>query len=258
MAAVLPMAFVGGLMGPYMRPIPIGATAAMFFSLAIAFIVTPWAAVRVLPRKRGNERQREKHTLTPATRASAGQAEREGRTTAQREDSLNRIYRRLMQPLIFHRRRRWIFLAGIVTLLIASTSLVVIGWVKVKMLPFDNKSEFQIILNMPEGSALERTAEAARAIAAAVRVEPEVVDYQIYVGVSAPFNFNGLVRHYFMRHGASVADLQINLVGKEERQAQSHDIVRRFRPRVAAIAAKYDARVAVAEVPPGPPVLRHS
>ena len=133
---------------------------------------------------------------------------------------------------------------------------VAIGWVKVKMLPFDNKSEFQIILNMPEGSSLESTAQAAREIAAAVRKEPEVTDYQIYAGTAAPFNFNGLVRHYFMRRGANVADLQINLVSKHDRKAQSHDIAKRVRPRVAAIAEKYGARVAVAEVPPGPPVLQ--
>ncbi len=135
-------------------------------------------------------------------------------------------------------------------------ALVGIGWVKVKMLPFDNKSEFQIILNMPEGSALENTAQCAREIAAAVRVEPEVTDYQVYAGVASPFNFNGLVRHYFMRRGANIADLQINLVPKSERKAQSHDIAKRVRPRVAEIAAKYGARVAVAEVPPGPPVLQ--
>ena len=141
-------------------------------------------------------------------------------------------------------------------LLLGAMALVGIGWVKVKMLPFDNKSEFQIILNMPEGSALERTAQCAREIAAAVRVEPEVTDYQIYAGVAAPFNFNGLVRHYFMRRGANIADLQINLVAKGERKAQSHDIAKRVRPRVTEIAAKYGARVAVAEVPPGPPVLQ--
>jgi multidrug efflux pump subunit AcrB len=124
------------------------------------------------------------------------------------------------------------------------------------MLPFDNKSEFQIILNMPEGSSLESTAQAAREIAAAVRTEPEVTDYEIYAGVASPFNFNGLVRHYFMRRGANVADLQINLVPKGERKAQSHDIAKRVRPRVAEIAAKFGARVAVAEVPPGPPVLQ--
>jgi len=149
-----------------------------------------------------------------------------------------------------------LFLASIVGLLLVAMALVGIGWVKVKMLPFDNKSEFQIILNMPEGSALERTAQAAREIAAAVRTEPEVTDYQIYAGVSSPFNFNGLVRHYFMRRGANVADIQVNLVSKGERKAQSHDIAKRVRPRVAEIAAKFGARVAVAEVPPGPPVLQ--
>ena len=231
-AAVLPMAFVGGLMGPYMRPIPIGATAAMFFSLAIAFIVTPWAAVRVL---QWGTRKHFEHG---------------------NEDFFTRIYRRIMQPLVTHRRRRWIFLAAITLLLFSAMALVGTGWVKAKMLPFDNKSEFQIILNMPEGTALERTAQAAREIAAAVRVDPEVTDYQIYAGVAAPFNFNGLVRHYFMRRGANIADLQINLVKKDQRTAQSHDIARRVRPRVAEIAAKYGARIAVAEVPPGPPVLQ--
>jgi multidrug efflux pump subunit AcrB len=124
------------------------------------------------------------------------------------------------------------------------------------MLPFDNKSEFQIILNMPEGSALEDTAQCAREIAAVVRVEPEVTDYEIYVGVSSPFNFNGLVRHYFMRRGANIADVQINLVSKSERKVQSHNIAKRIRPRVTEIAAKFGARIAVAEVPPGPPVLQ--
>jgi multidrug efflux pump subunit AcrB len=231
-AAVLPMAFVGGLMGPYMRPIPIGAAAAMFFSLAIAFIATPWAAVRVL---QWGARKHVEHG---------------------NEDFFTRVYRRIMQPLITHRLRRWIFLVAIIALLFGAMGLVGTSWVKVKMLPFDNKSEFQIILNMPEGSALEHTVQAAREIAAAVRVEPEVTDYQIYAGVAAPFNFNGLVRHYFMRRGANIADLQINLVKKNARDAQSHDIARRVRPRVAAIAAKYSARVAVAEVPPGPPVLQ--
>ena len=162
----------------------------------------------------------------------------------------------MMNPLIHNAKWRWVFLASIVGLLLAAMALVGIGWVKVKMLPFDNKSEFQIILNMPEGSSLERTAQAAREIAAAVRTEPEVTDYQIYAGVSSPFNFNGLVRHYFMRRGANVADIQVNLVPKGERKAQSHDIAKRVRPRVAEIAKKFGARVAVAEVPPGPPVLQ--
>jgi multidrug efflux pump subunit AcrB len=239
-AAVLPMAFVGGLMGPYMRPIPIGASAAMFFSLAISFIVTPWAAVRILQWRR-KIHLADSHT--PDHEAAS-------------ENFFGRMYRGLMNPLIASAKRRYVFLAGLVVLLLVSMALVGVGWVKVKMLPFDNKSEFQIILNMPEGSSLERTAQCAREMADAVRPEPEVTDYEIYVGVASPFNFNGLVRHYFMRQGANIADLQINLVPKSERKAQSHDIAKRVRPRVAEIAAKFDARVAVAEVPPGPPVLQ--
>jgi multidrug efflux pump subunit AcrB len=249
-AAVLPMAFVGGLMGPYMRPIPIGASAAMLFSLAISFIVTPWAAIRILQWRR-----REK--------AESGKAESENKSAPphvggheDRGKFFDRMYRGVMTPLIASAKRRHQFLAVLVGLLLVSMALVGLGWVKVKMLPFDNKSEFQIILNMPEGSSLERTAQAAREIAAAIRTEPEVTDYEVYAGTASPFNFNGLVRHYFMRRGANVADLQINLVPKSERQAQSHDIAKRVRPRVAAIATKFGARVAVAEVPPGPPVLQ--
>ena len=261
-SAVLPMAFVGGLMGPYMRPIPIGSSAAMFWSLAIAFIVTPWAAIRILRwgRKYSNVGQASRLPLGPADGAETPQGA--GKTSAphshfeHEEDFFTRLYRRFMGPMIAKARWRLAFLAGIVALLLASMATVGFGWVKVKMLPFDNKSEFQIILNMPEGSALERTVQAAREIAAAVRVEPEVTDYQIYAGVAAPFNFNGLVRHYFMRRGPHIADVQVNLVSKSERKAQSHDIAKRVRPRVAAIAAKYGARVAVAEVPPGPPVLQ--
>ncbi len=248
-AAVLPMAFVGGLMGPYMRPIPIGSSAAMFFSLAIAFIVTPWASIRILHWGR-------KYSCLTEGAACVTEGSQPHLHSEHPEDFFTKLYRRYMGPLIAHRSWRYAFLAGITGLLLLAMALVGIGWVKVKMLPFDNKSEFQIILNMPEGSSLERTAECAREIAAAVRTEPEVTDYEIYAGVASPFNFNGLVRHYFMRRGANVADLQINLVPKSKRKAQSHDIAKRVRPRVAAIAAKYDARVAVAEVPPGPPVLQ--
>jgi multidrug efflux pump subunit AcrB len=248
-SAVLPMAFVGGLMGPYMRPIPTGSSAAMFWSLAIAFIVTPWAAIRIL-------RWGRKYSRLTEGSPSGGEAGKPHSHFEHEEDFFTRLYRRFMGPMIAKARWRLAFLAGIILLFLASMATVGLGWVKVKMLPFDNKSEFQIILNMPEGSALERTAQAAREIAAAVRVEPEVTDYQIYTGVAAPFNFNGLVRHYFMRRGAHIADLQVNLVPKGERKAQSHDIAKRVRSRVASIAAKYGARVAVAEVPPGPPVLQ--
>ncbi|MEQ1747797.1 MAG: efflux RND transporter permease subunit [Prosthecobacter sp.] len=247
-AAVLPMAFVGGLMGPYMRPIPIGASAAMFWSLLIAFIVTPWASIRIL-------RWGKKYsTLTDGT-PSAKDLEHHD-ASEHPEDFFTKLYRRVMGPLLHHAGWRWTFLIGITVLLLGSMATVGLGWVKVKMLPFDNKSEFQVILNMPEGSSLEQTAAVAREMAVAIRTEPEVTDYQVYAGVASPYNFNGLVRHYFMRRGANVADIQVNLVGKHERKAQSHDIAKRIRPAVTAIADRYKARVAIAEVPPGPPVLQ--
>jgi multidrug efflux pump subunit AcrB len=247
-AAVLPMAFVGGLMGPYMRPIPIGASAAMFWSLLIAFIVTPWASIRIL-------RWGKKYSKLTEGAASAEDLAHH-QASEHPEDFFTKLYRRMMGPLIHHSGWRWIFLGGITALLLGAMATVGIGWVKVKMLPFDNKSEFQVILNMPEGSSLEQTASVAREMAAAIRTEPEVTDYQVYAGVASPYNFNGLVRHYFMRRGANVADIQVNLVPKHERKAQSHDIAKRVRPAVAAIAERYGARVAIAEVPPGPPVLQ--
>jgi multidrug efflux pump subunit AcrB len=231
-AAILPMAFVRGLMGPYMRPIPVGATAAMLFSLLVAFIVTPWASVRLLRRE-------------PRDGAEHGQ---EGWTT--------RLYRKAMGRLIHKARWRYGFLLLVVLLLLGSMSLVAIRFVEVKMLPFDNKSEFQVVIDMPEGSPLEQTAVATREIGDAIAAIPEVVNYQMYVGTSAPYNFNGLVRHYFLRRGPNVADIQVNLIPKGERKSQSHDIAKRVRPNVEAVAAKYGARVKVAEVPPGPPVLQ--
>ena len=239
-AAVLPMAFVGGLMGPYMRPIPIGASAAMLFSLVVAFTITPWAALKVLGR----------HALR-LTSAHDADLHNDAPDTF-----FTRLYHRIMEPMIAKKRWRWTFFGIVAALLLAAVTLVSFGAVKIKMLPFDNKSEFQVILNLPEGSTLEETTRVARELAAAVRTEPEVRDYQIYAGTASPFNFNGLVRHYFLRRGATIADLQINLVPAHERPAQSHAIATRVRPRLAAIAAKYNATLAVAEVPPGPPVLQ--
>ncbi|MCU0751241.1 MAG: efflux RND transporter permease subunit, partial [Akkermansiaceae bacterium] len=236
-AAILPMAFVGGLMGPYMRPIPIGASAAMLFSLVIAFIVTPWAGLRLL-------------------RAPGGGVKGGGHDHESPDDAFTRLYRRLMDPLLHKPLWRWGFLGLTVVLLLGSMALVGIGWVKVKMLPFDNKSEFQVVLNMPEGSSLEATANVAREMAEVVAQEPEVTDTQVYAGTAGPFNFNGLVRHYFMRSGSRYADIQINLLSKNLREAQSHDIAKRVRPALVAIAARHGAAVAVAEVPPGPPVLQ--
>jgi multidrug efflux pump subunit AcrB len=245
-AAILPMAFVGGLMGPYMRPIPIGSTAAMLFSLAIAFTITPWAAIRVLRRRAECEEK-----LGEAERAALA-FEHEHAP----QDWFTRLYHWVMDPLLDRPAWRWAFLAAIVALLLASVGLVGIGKVEVKMLPFDNKSEFQVVLNTPEGTTLEQTTRIAREMAAALRAEPEVRDYQIYAGTSAPFNFNGLVRHYYLRRGPNVADIQVNLVGKDRRSLQSHAIAKRIRPAVAAIARRHGAAVAVAEVPPGPPVLQ--
>lgn len=231
-AAILPMAFVGGLMGPYMKPIPIGATAAMLFSLIVAFVITPWAAVRLL--KSGKN--------------EAGSHDREG--------AMTRWYRRFMGALIRTPRYRIAFLGVVCLLLIGALALVPLKVVTVKMLPFDNKSEFQVIIDMPEGSTLEQTASVAREIGTFVSAAPEVTDYQVYAGTAAPYNFNGLVRHYFMRKGANVADIQVNLVPKGERAAQSHDIAKRLRPGIKLIGDRYGARIKVAEVPPGPPVLQ--
>jgi multidrug efflux pump subunit AcrB len=229
-----------------MRPIPIGSTAAMLFSLVIAFTITPWAAIRVLKRRSVKEEH-----MPEAERAAL---------TFEHDHSQNdwftRLYHRGMDPMLDHAKWRWAFLAGIVVLLLASAGFVLTGAVTIKMLPFDNKSEFQIVINTPEGTTLEQTARVAQEMAAAIRNEPEVRDLQIYAGTASPFNFNGLVRHYFMRRGPNVADIQVNLVGKGERSDQSHDIAKRMRLKVAPIAARHGAAVAVAEVPPGPPVLQ--
>jgi multidrug efflux pump subunit AcrB len=229
-AAVLPMAFVGGLMGPYMRPIPVGASAAMLFSLAAAFIVTPWAAVRLL-------RRRSAHAQTP-------------------EGAATRLYRRAMAALIGNAGLRLAFLAAVVVLLLASAALVPLGLVTVKMLPFDNKSEFQVIVDMPEGTALEQTARVSAELAREVLADPAVVDVQSYAGLASPYNFNGLVRHYFLRRGPHLADLQVNLLPKDRRSEQSHDIAKRVRERLAPVARQFGATVQVSEVPPGPPVLQ--
>lgn len=237
-AAILPMAFVGGLMGPYMRPIPIGSSAAMIFSLLIAFTVTPWAAVHIL----------KKHQLTGEGLNS--------NSHDMPDDFFTRIYHKVMEPLLGNGAVRLLFFVVIIAMLLGAVSMFYFGLVKVKMLPFDNKSEFQIILNMPEGSPLEHTTRVAQEMAAVIADEPEVVNYQIYAGTASPYNFNGLVRHYYLRQDANMADIQVNLQPKHERDLQSHDIAKRIRPEVTEIAAKYGATVSVAEVPPGPPVLQ--
>ena len=229
-AAIVPMAFVRGLMGPYMRPIPIGASAAMMFSLLVAFIVTPWASRRLLKREEGAVHAAESWTT--------------------------RIYRRVMTPLIHKPWSRYGFLLMVILLLLAALSLFAFKVVRVKMLPFDNKSEFQVIIDTPEGSTLEETAALTQEIGYALRAVPEVTDYEMYIGTAAPYNFNGLVRHYYLRRGPNVADIQVNLTLRSKRKAQSHEIAKRVRELIRPFASRYPASIKVAEVPPGPPVYQ--
>jgi multidrug efflux pump subunit AcrB len=229
-AAILPMAFVSGMSGPYMSPIPIGASAAMLLSLAVAFMVTPWAAARVFRRQ-----------------AAAPVEKREGRST--------RAYRRMMRALVTRSSARWAFLALVLALFAGSVALLGVKLVKVKMLPFDNKSEFQVMIDHPEGTPLEVTLETARLMKDSLAAVPEVRNVQLYAGNAAPFNFNGLVRHYFLRRSPHLADLQVNLSPKHDRDAQSHDIAKRVRPALTGIAKQRGASVKVVEIPPGPPVL---
>ncbi len=233
-AAVFPMAFVGGLMGPYMRPMPIGASVAMVFSLMVAFVVSPWAALRALghvPSPGGGEKE-----------------EGEGGRT-------QRIFRRVMTPLITDARKRRLFLGGVVALLVLVILMPLGKLVLVKMLPFDNKSEFQVIVDMPEGTTLEQTARVTAELAHRIAAEPEVDDVVQYVGVAAPYDFNGLVRHYFLRGGPHQAEIYVDLLPKSRRSEQSHDIAKRVRRAIDPIGAKYGAKLKVAEIPPGPPVM---
>ncbi len=229
-AAIIPMAFVRGLMGPYMRPIPVGASAAMIFSLLVAFIVTPWASLRLLRREKGGDHGEESWTT--------------------------RLYRKAMTPLLHKPLWRYGFLLLVILLLLGAMSLLALKFVRVKMLPFDNKSEFQVIVDMPEGTTLEETAALTREIGEVIGKVPEVTDYQMYIGTASPYNFNGLVRHDFLRRAPHAADIQVNLAPKGERTAQSHDIAKRIRPLIEPLAARYQGRIKVAEVPPGPPVLQ--
>ena len=229
-AALLPMAFVTGLMGPYMSPIPINASIGMLISLAIAFVVTPWLALKLIKQ-------------------SAHEAG---------NDKLLTLFRARMTPFLRGaegkgaRRKLWL---GIGVAILLSVALPVVKLVVLKMLPFDNKSEFQIVVDLPVGTPLEKTAQVLAEMGAAVAAVPEVTDYQAYAGTAAPINFNGLVRQYYLRAGPEVGDLQVNLVDKHERDRKSHEIAQAIRPTVEAIAKKHGADVKVVEVPPGPPVM---
>ncbi len=233
-AAILPMAFVSGMMGPYMSPMPIGASIAMMLSLFVALTVTPYLGYHILKEK---EDQENKHASNLET------------------TTIYKFYNKLERPFLENSsRRRWM-LGITVIMLFGSIGMFFTKSVAVKMLPFDNKNEFQVVIDMPEGTTLERTAVVTKEIAQYLSDQPEVVNYQNYIGTSAPITFNGLVRHYDLRGGSNMADIQVNLLHKEERDDQSHDIARRVRPEIQKIAKKYGANVKIIEVPPGPPVL---
>jgi multidrug efflux pump subunit AcrB len=235
-AALLPMAFVTGLMGPYMSPIPINASMGMLISLAVALVVTPWMALKLLPA----EQQHDAHSGTAA------------------DSTLIRFFQRMLQPFLNGdkgRGARYLMLAIVLLLIVGSVGLAGVKLVVLKMLPFDDKSEFQVIVDMPEGTPLEQTNRVLTELAGYVANIPEVTDYQVYAGTAAPINFNGLVRQYYLRAGANVGDIQVNLLDKTLRDRKSHAIALAVRDPLVQIGMRYDAIVKVVEVPPGPPVL---
>jgi multidrug efflux pump subunit AcrB len=233
-AAILPMAFVSGMMGPYMSPMPIGASIAMILSLFVALTVTPYLGYHLLREKDEQEHKEEQGLET---------------------SRIYKLYNKLERPFLESSKKRMVMLGITSILLIGSVLMFFTKSVAVKMLPFDNKNEFQVVIDMPEGTTLERTAAVTKEIAQYISTVPEVIDYQNYIGASAPITFNGLVRHYDLRGGSNMADIQVNLLHKEYRDLQSHDIAKIVRPEVQKIAKKYGANVKIIEVPPGPPVL---
>jgi len=237
-AAVLPMAFVSGMMGPYMSPMPIGASIAMILSLIVALTLTPYLGYIFL-------REKEKHGVVHGG----------GNAPLLESTRIYKIYRSFINPLLETRWKRWTFILSIVVILFASLAMFYTKAVAVKMLPFDNKNEFQVVIDMPEGTTLEKTQAVTKDIASYIAHQPMVENYQAYIGTSGPISFNGLVRHYDLRRGDNVADIQINLVDKKERRIQSHAIAKAMRGDIQSIAGKYNANVKVVEVPPGPPVL---
>ncbi len=237
-AALLPMAFVSGLMGPYMSPIPINASLGMVISLLIAFVVTPWLSYKVLASKQ------DEMAAHPHDDVHSGR--------------LHALFDRLMSPFVRAERQGYNFLwlnVGVFLLIVGSVALVTTNHVVLKMLPFDNKSEFQIIVDMPEGTALEQTARVINELGEYIRQVPEVTNIQAYVGASAPINFNGLIRQYYLRESSHQGDIQVNLVDKSERQRSSHEIAGSVREGLQKIGERLGANVKLAEVPPGPPVM---
>ncbi|MDO8285742.1 MAG: efflux RND transporter permease subunit [Rhodoferax sp.] len=243
-AALLPMAFVSGLMGPYMSPIPINSSLGMALSLAIAFTVTPWLALQFM---------RNGHAPEPghSDPHNAGAQ----RSAIAKESKLQSLFGKILTPFLDSARKRWLLLGGIIAALFLSVGLVLVQWVVLKMLPFDNKSEFQVVVDMPAGTPLEDTAATLQDLGAFLAQQPEVRDLQGYAGTASPITFNGLVRQYYLRADVEQGDLQVNLVDKHHRSEKSHAIAQRLRPAIEAIGLKHHAKIKVVEVPPGPPVM---
>lgn len=235
-AAVLPMAFVSGLMGPYMSPMPIGASIAMMLSLVVALTLTPYLGYIFL---------REKARRNEINKAPQ-QLEQKG---------IYKIYYKVINPMLTSQRKRWTFMIVLAITLLGSMFLFYTKGVAVKMLPFDNKNEFQVVIDMPEGTTLEKTNVVAKEVGQYLSQQKYVRNYQSYVGTAGPISFNGLVRHYDLRSGENVADIQVNLLDKKKRSTQSHDIVKKMRPDIIKIGKKYNANIKLVEIPPGPPVL---
>ena len=257
-AAILPMAFVRGLMGPYMRPIPVGASVAMIFSLLIAFVISPWASLIVF-RKEAHLPEFDEsglHPATPETAAPEPVHDWPHKNPEVAPDSrMTALYRKVMHALLTRAAMRWAFFGGVMMLLLGAMSLVGFGVVKVKMLPFDNKSEFMVQLDLPAGTPKEDAVAVGQDLARRLLREPTVKDVQIYAGEAAPFTFVGMVRHSFLRQEAEMVDIQVNLVSKEKRKEQSHAIVVRLRPELEKLSKPAGARIKLVEIPPGPPVL---
>jgi multidrug efflux pump subunit AcrB len=247
-AALLPMAFVSGLMGPYMSPIPINSSLGMAISLAIAFTVTPWLALKLMKPHRA--------TLTPTLSRRERKQVHEGGGLGPK---LQTLFTRLLTPFLNSARKRWLLLGGILVALMLSIGLTLVPnsvlGVVMKMLPFDNKSEFQVVVDMPAGTPLEDTAATLHELGAFLARQPEVLNLQAYAGTASPITFNGLVRQYYLRAEAEQGDLQVNLVDKQHRHEKSHAIAQRLRPALEQIGLKHQARIKVVEVPPGPPVM---
>lgn len=231
--ALLPMMFVSGLMGPYMAPIPANASAAMIFSFFVAVIIAPWLMLKVAPKKYEGDHGHHEHS----------------------EGAIGKIYRKIAAPIIATKKSSWTFLLGVGIATILACVLFYTKTVTVKLLPFDNKSEFQLVADLPEGTSLETTQRVLFEAANELGKIPEVESMEVYAGTSAPFNFNGLVRHYFLRERPEMGDLQVNLSAKQNRKRESHDIALEARKLLKNVEVPQGGSLKVVEVPPGPPVI---